>query len=380
MILTPGDLIARCEECVRTWEPSKTTVDSHTEQYIAKHRISDPDDQRFVQQVMYGTMRFKKMLKIFLSSLYFKHGGETQRADYTLYMVFAYLALLRLHELGFADFRTLVLSQEYFKMSVLLKFLFSEKNLTEWLRPEWLKLYEPQFVDEQLIGKLVVFVPNVDALQKVLEGRMSAEAAKKEAAAEAARALAEGRGGGGHHTTPEPFALTQPKPRMVPLPEEEITGFKAGDVPKSTYIDPKDLVDVVELDKKKDANRIAMKAKYSNPRVQPFKLRVLERPNNLDQVRQEIEAAREDECNFEGVKAHPVPRQRPGQGIVRLNAAAVLREDNLYRKKQELEAAELRAYERELRDSAEFDHWQQRMKEADEAERIRIIEQHRMET
>ena len=211
MILTPGDLIARCEECVRTFDPSRTTVDSHTDEYVSRTRISDPDDERFVQQVMYGTFRYKKMLKIFLSSLYFKHGGETQRSDYTLYMVFGYLGLLRLHELGFSDFRTLVLSQEHFKMSVLLKFLFSAENLTQWLRPEWIKMYDPKFVDEQLIEKLLVFIPNVDALQKVLEGRMASEAAKKEAAAEAARALAEGRGGGG--TTPRPSPSRSPSPR-----------------------------------------------------------------------------------------------------------------------------------------------------------------------
>jgi len=40
-------------------------------------------------------------------------------------------------------------------MSVLLKFLFSEENLAKWLRPEWLKLYDPAFVDEELIGKVL---------------------------------------------------------------------------------------------------------------------------------------------------------------------------------------------------------------------------------
>ena len=383
MILTPGDLIARCEECVRTFDPSRTTVDSHTDEYVSRTRISDPDDERFVQQVMYGTFRYKKMLKIFLSSLYFKHGGETQRSDYTLYMVFGYLALLRLHELGFSDFRTLVLSQEHFKMSVLLKFLFSAENLTEWLRPEWIKMYDPKFVDEQLIEKLLVFIPNVDALQKVLEGRMASEAAKKEAAAEAARALAEGRGGGGHHTTPEPFPLTQPKMRLVPPPEDIIEPFKATGVPSTTYRDPKQLPDRLELDKKKDANRVSMKAKYSNPRVQPFKLRVVERPraneSHRQKLREAVEAEREAECNFEGVKAHPVPPQRAGQGIVRLNAASILREDNLYRKKQEAEAAILGAYERELRDSSTFDVWQQKMKEQDEKERMEHIEMRRME-
>jgi len=103
-------------------------------------------------------------------------------------------------------------------MSVLLKFLFSEENLAKWLRPEWLKLYDPAFVDEELIGKVLVFVPQVQSLQVVLEGNMAKEAAKKEAAAEAAKALAEGRGGSGVHTTPEPFNLTRPNMRLVPPP------------------------------------------------------------------------------------------------------------------------------------------------------------------
>lgn len=378
--LTPGDIIKHCEECVRSWDPSKTTVDSHTSEYIEAFRISDPDDARFVQQVTYGTMRYKKMLKILLSSLYFKHAGETQRSDYTLYMVFGYLALMRLHELGFADFRTLVLSQEHFKMSVLLRFLFSEENLTEWLRPEWLKLYEPNFVDEQLIGKVLVFVSNVDALQKVLAGRMASEAAKKEAAAEAARALAEGRGGSGHHTTPEPFSLTQPKVRLVPPPEDAIeTTFHANSVPASTYADPKQLRDRIEIDRLKDANRLEMKAKYANPRKQPFKLRVVERPSNLERVRKEVADAREAECHFDGIRANPIPRQRPGQGVVRLNSAAILREDNLYRKKQETEAALLGAYERELRDSSEFDAWQTKMRSQDEEARLTHIEGRRRE-
>jgi len=295
--------------------------------------------------------------------------------------VLAYLALLRLHELGFADFRMLVLSQEYFKMSVLLKFLFNEETLKEWLRPEWLKLFEPTFVDEQLIGKLLVFVPSVEQLLKVLEGRMASEAAKKEAAAEAAKALAEGRGGKGEHTVPVPFALTEPKPRLVPCPEEVIKmSFKANKVPSSTYADPKQLTERIELDQKKDQNRLNMKAKYSDPKTQPFKLRVTERPSNLEKVRSEVEASREAECHFEGPKANPVPRQRAGQGSVRLNSAAILREDILYRKKQEGEAAVLGAYEKELRDASEFDAWQKRMLAQDELSRVEEVERRRIAT
>jgi len=237
--MNPTELISGCEEMVRTFNPIVTTVDSHAAEYIKLKKVADADDKLFLEQVLYGCVRYKKMLKVFLSSLYFKHGGETQRADYTLYLVVSYLALLRLQELGFSSFKALLLGQEHFKMSVLLKFIFSEENLMKWLRPEWLKLYDPAWVDDQLIGKVLVFVPQVQNLLVVLEGNMAAEAAKKEAAAEAAKALSEGRGGSGVHTTPEPFNLTQPQIRLVPPPDDIIdTAFKANPTNPNPNPDP----------------------------------------------------------------------------------------------------------------------------------------------
>jgi hypothetical protein len=146
-------------------------------------------------------------------------------------------------------------------------------------------------------------------------------------------------------------------------------------VPASTYLDPTKLRDRVELDKLKRQNREQQQAKYADPAAQPFKLRMLERPTNLAKVQQAVEAAREAACDFDR-KNRPVvlpPKPKPGAGNVRLNSAAVLREDNLYRKKQEQEAAKLRAYEAELRDSSEFDEWRDRMRKVDEeAERARV--------
>ena len=168
---------------------------------------------------------------------------------------------------------------------------------------------------------------------------------------------------------------------QVPPPEDLIdTSFKAGKVPSSTYSDPTELLDRLEIDKAKDVNRLKMKAQYSDPRVQPFKLRVLERPSNLYRVREEVHASREAENTFHPGAAKPVPKQLAGQGAVRLNTGAILREDNLYRQKQEKEARLLGAYESELRDTSEFDAWQRRMRALDEEQRISEVERRRVET
>ena len=54
---------------------------------------------------------------------------------------------------------------------------------------------------------------------------------------------------------------------------------------------------------------------------------------------------------------------------MKLNAATVLREDALFKKKQEKEAAIIKAYESDLRDASEYLRWQTEARKADEGER-----------
>ena len=62
-------------------------------------------------QVVYGMVRYKKMLKVLLTALYFKHGSEVSRDDYGMYMVYAYLAVIRLDDLGASVFTKFILAQ-----------------------------------------------------------------------------------------------------------------------------------------------------------------------------------------------------------------------------------------------------------------------------
>jgi hypothetical protein len=52
---------------------------------------------------------------------------------------------------------------------------------------------------------------------------------------------------------------------------------------------------------------------------------------------------------------------------VRLNAASILREDALFKKKQESEVHLLKAYEEDLRDCSEFYAWQGKTRAHDKA-------------
>ena len=85
-----------------------------------------------------------------------------------------------------------------------------------------MKHYEPSFVEDELVGKALTFAPQVQGVVRVLEGQAAAEASKRDEEAAALKALAEGRGGKGECTVPEPFNLTAPKARLVPPPEETI--------------------------------------------------------------------------------------------------------------------------------------------------------------
>ena len=86
-----------------------------------------------------------------------------------MYGCFAYLALLRLDELTFPQFRRavdcsaaaraarscsgladrrLIMAQEEQKMLVFAQFIFSAVRLRELCREEWLKIYDADYVDQ----------------------------------------------------------------------------------------------------------------------------------------------------------------------------------------------------------------------------------------
>tara|TARA_B110000305_G_C19412196_1_gene626055 strand:+ start:1443 stop:1760 length:318 start_codon:yes stop_codon:yes gene_type:complete len=65
--------------------------------------------------------------------------------------------------------------------------------------------------------------------------------------------------------------------------------------------------------------------------------------------------------------------------VVKLNAAAILREDALFKKKQAEEAKLIQNYEEELRDSTEFYRWRDDMEKHDDKMKLEQVKLKRMQ-
>ena len=175
-------------------------------------------------------------------------------------------------------------------------------------------------------------------------------------------------------TTFRPFKLSEGKPKLPPPEEPKPERYRAKPAPKFAEGPTKEQR---ALEAAREKNRKEVAQKYMDPAGGKFQLASDERPMKLpellEQARREFEAQHE----YRPVVAKPVPDAPDAE--VRLNAAAILREDAVYRKKQAEEAAALRAFEQELHDSTAFDRWRAEALARDERERAEEVERRRRE-
>ena len=222
--LTPADLVELAIKAVDTFKAVQQvkTLDAHADDFLASKKGLAEGDQVFVRQVLYGVNRYRKLLKVIVSSFYFKHSHEASLSDRSRYTIFGYLIMMRLDELGWPAFERLVGSQDQRAIFVFINYLFSKHNLDNWMKPEWLKIYDEDYVDSELIGGLLKWAEPAGQMLGSLEEKVynvqplddTGEVVVKERQV----------------TIPEPFDLTRPKPRMVSEPDSIPCGVKANPV------------------------------------------------------------------------------------------------------------------------------------------------------
>ena len=172
-------------------------------------------------------------------------------------------------------------------------------------------------------------------------------AAKKKAKEEAKKAFK------GKPPTKPLFKLTRPKPRHVPEPEEIQQGTPAVPVPHKLFARTS-LKKIAEEDAERRArSRAETIAKYEGIKREP---NLHETPDTVRDLRAKVEEDRMAPCRVR-FRAKPAPRQT-ADAQVKMTAAAIMREDALYKKKQEKEKVTLEKFETELRDTSEFYRWQ----------------------
>tara|TARA_B110000208_G_C11764380_1_gene428076 strand:- start:903 stop:2057 length:1155 start_codon:yes stop_codon:yes gene_type:complete len=368
-------LIAECERMIKTFNPIVTTVDAHVETELGEADGPDADpDFVFIKQVFYGCMTNKRALKVFLSSFFYNNGARAARADYTLYMIYSYVLFWRLDELGFAQCESLVDAQEPTKMHVLLCYLFDIEMLNKWVKTEWVKIYDLEYVEDVLIGRVRRFQPRMDLFLAQMESLHGLSRDGTEVHGHAAVASSSSSSAGSSspttasHSAASPtttttqldgdgesqraltrarkYAFREPKiTRTVaaPLPEpKRIPQLSAARPFNRAKMERTSLAQIVEAKARRTEANFAESKRQLAETQKPFNFHKTR--SNLEEVRAEVEAKRSAPMKNQ-FKAKPPPKFKASDApVVRLTAAAVLREDALFRRKQAEQAKLIAEY------------------------------------
>jgi len=364
-----NQLLIKSIQVIESYDPRKTTIDAHFNDCpVAQDKKLDGIAKKFLHQVFYGCIRYQKFLKYFVTSLLYKD-TSVSNSDKTLYMVLAYLLFFRGDELGVAEMREFLFCDAGTPpaMHALLSYVFSERDLNKWVKIEWCKVYDMKYIEDEVIGKMQRWKRDPE-MRKVIDDMSikatgflsSLEDQAKDKDREALMSKPK------KVTAIEPFNLTKPKPRLIPVPDEIPRQIKAEPVPK--------MINATNLDAiaKERKEKLAAAKEEVNSKYGPeheFELETAKRVaiDEHEELRKEVEALRFQECTF---KPAPAKDYHPPQQIaeVRQNQASILREDALVSKKQKKEYDILKDYESELRDASEFYEWQTEMRAKDQFE------------
>ncbi|KAJ1460387.1 hypothetical protein M885DRAFT_477920 [Pelagophyceae sp. CCMP2097] len=365
--MTRQALLAECEELIKTFNPARTTLESHADERIS---VEVPaSDAAFLREVLYGAIGRKAALKAFMVCFFHDRAAKVLRSDYTLYMILAYLAIFRLKELTVCEFKKFAAAVDADKMTQFLTYAFdAEKLRTSGVARAWAKIYDPDYVEGTLLADLVRAAPAIDSVVDELRFKALGLAASKAASEDELNQAIKSKK---QSTVPNPPNLTKPNPRRVPEPRAILQYAGAARTKRSTM--PVD---------DEEAPRFAHYAAPVWPKKSPtavvdFKLH--ETRSNLAEVARFVEdrfAASMDFDRADGAVPGRMPTSTPA--AVKLNTAAILREDALFRAKQAKEAAKIEAYESELRDSTEFVRWQNKMRDRDAQVRLEQISRTRV--
>ncbi|KAL4453394.1 hypothetical protein ABPG74_017601 [Tetrahymena malaccensis] len=377
------ELIEYCIQIIKTFNPVILTVDSHSEEFVAKNKKKLEDTEIvFIKQVFYGTFRYEEFLKVLTNSLFNNFPSITNRNDSTLYHIFGYLICFRLDELPFNEFKKMVFSQDAVKMNVFLQFLFDIEKVNKYVRDGWIEIYDPGYIDNQIITqnlqeKLPVVADLLAQLSQKATGKKSDLVNTIEQTLSVTDKGDDKQQKKFEPTVPQPFKLTKPKPKAIPEPIKIPKIVKANPVPQTIF--QTNLNEIVDKGKQRREEIKKQKQKeLEDATKNQFKFQLDNRPNKFEKIKKEVEEEKNKQLQFDNTYFRPPPTFDEAAEI-KMNVAAILREDKHLQKKQDDENKRIKDLEWNMRDSAEFENWKEEQKYKEKLENIEYQQRKKIE-
>ena len=288
-------------------------------------------------------------------------------------------------------------------MNELFTYLFDEDVLKNKLREKWIKLYDFNFVDNEIIGgllntkknlsDLLAFIYNkATASNLPVEGKETKESlipksdlgmtstaqitkskieetkdSKNASKSKSVKKL----------TVPAPFNLSKNKPRVLqePMAIPNQPTFKP--LPLGNY--HKTSLNDINEKRKEHLQLIKNNIIERNQKDKGFDLQTDKRPTNIEKVKDEVENKIKSTLQFNNKYVVPLKDFSKYDADVKYNEAAIIREEYLIDKKNKEEEAALNKILIEKKDSKEFDRWQNEMKIKDDIIKMQEIEKRKLE-
>ena len=289
-------------------------------------------------------------------------------------------------------------------MNELFTYLFDENVLKNKLREKWIKLYDFNFVDKDIIGGLLTTKKNIIDLLAFIYNKATASnlpVEEKEGTTPPSPPsqvpsttlktkvkIEEEKGEkitketekpkiSKKVTIPVPFNLSENKPRILQEPMAISNQIKIKPLPLANY--KKTSLKDIEEKRKEQLNIIKNNIIEKNKKAKAFDLETDKRPTNLEKIREEVESKIQSTLQFDNKYMNPIKDFSKCEADVKYNEAAIIREEYLIDKKNKEEEAALNKILIEKKDSKEFERWQNEMKIKDDIIKMQEIEKRKLE-
>ncbi|XP_068929405.1 cilia- and flagella-associated protein 99 [Petaurus breviceps papuanus] len=318
------------------------------------------EDESFILEVLSGCLEYKKLLEVVVTAFYANAGKKCLWSDYNLFIVICYLSTFCLDKIGLQHFSKIIKSLDSTKMHKFLQFFFNIMNLTTWIKDEWSLIYDASYVKETWIEPLLKWEPEIQMLIKYLKNVIENRSVLYIKCPKL--------------TKPKEFHLTVPKPRGILVPDVLPVLKKPEPVPRSTYKHPriqKELGAVKQKNRQR-AEALLLEANMAAYRCSVTKLQKREESESNQKPDHKIKASNKTKSKL------PLVFYKPDNIPVKLNTAALYREEALYQHKAEKELRRIEDLLQGYKGFSEFEERQKKIQEKELEEKLARTEYQRL--